>query len=164
MNAQQRKYLIERITEKTRAKIKILEEGKEKYPSAPNYLFKAILNGTLELQPPEVILEALKQRALNSKEGYNWLSDQSHGWERESVVKLKIKDIIITPEDYTKELERVREHNEKIHNDIVQLQQQLDTIEMRVQLASDKTLQRLINEVDDMGELSLIDTKIKSLT
>jgi len=34
---------------------------------------------------------------------------------------------------------------------------------MRVQLASDKTLQKLINEVDDMGDLSLMDTKLKML-
>ena len=164
MNAQQRKYLIERIQAKTRERIKILEEGKEKYPSAPNFLFKAVLNGTLQLQPSEVTLEALRQRALNAKEGYNWLSDQSHGWEKESTVKIKIQDLIAIPEDYKNEMARVQEHNAKIEQEIKQLRLQLDTIEMRVQLASDKTLQRLINEVDDMGELSLIDTKIKLLS
>lgn len=164
MNAQQRKYLIERIQEKTKARIEALKSGKEGYPSAPNYLFKAILNGTMQLQPAEVTLEALRQRALKAKEGYNWLSDQSHGWEKESVVKLKIEDVIVIPEDYKNELERVAKKNAAIDDEIAQLRLQLDTIEMRVQLASDKTLQRLINEVDDMGELSLIDTKIKLLS
>lgn len=164
MNAQQRKYLIERITEKTKARIKMLEETKERYPSAPNYLFKAILNGTLKLKPQEHTLEALKNRALKAKEGYNWLSDQSQGWERESVVKLKISDIIEIPDDYAAEVERVSNHNSSIEKEISELRLQLDTIEMRVQLASDKVLQRLINEVDDMGELSLIDTKIKLLS
>lgn len=33
----------------------------------------------------------------------------------------------------------------------------------RIQLASDKTLEKMISEVDDMGDVSLMDTKLKSL-
>ena len=61
-------------------------------------------------------------------------------------------------------MERVKKHNESIVTEIDLLKVQLDTIEVRVQLASDKTLQNLVNEVDDMGSLSLIDTKLKLLS
>jgi hypothetical protein len=44
-----------------------------------------------------------------------------------------------------------------------QLQIQLETLEVRIMVASDKALQKLINEVDDMGDISLIDTRIKLL-
>jgi len=162
MNQQQRKYLIDRIQEKTKHKIDALKEQRLDYPNVPNYLFKAILNNTLQLQPQEHTLEVLRQRALSAKEGANWLSNQSMGWEKSTHVKLNIEDLIIVPEDYKVELEKVHEHTKRISDEIDALKLQLDSVEMRVQLASDKTLQRLINEVDDMGELSLIDTKIKS--
>jgi hypothetical protein len=163
MNAQQRKFLIERIQIKTKARISELEKTKLNYPNVPNYLFKAILSGKLELQPDEHTMSILKERALKAKEGANWLSDQSNGWEKFTTIKLQVEDLIVIPEDYKKEREMVVEHNEKVDEEIKSLRMQLETVEMRVQLASDKTLQKLINEVDDMRELSLIDTKIKFL-
>ena len=64
---------------------------------------------------------------------------------------------------FWKRFQNARQHNDKIQSEINTLQLQLDAIELRIQLASDKTLQKMINEVDDMGELSLIDTKLKLL-
>jgi hypothetical protein len=163
MNTTQRKFLIERIQGKVNIKIESLNSMKMKYPSASNYIFKAILNNNLELQPSEVILDALKRKALNAKEGENWLSQARMGYEKETTITLKIEELIIYPSDYNDELIKVRAHNEDIDLEINELKIQLDTIEVRVQLASDKTLQNLINEVDDMGDLSLMDTKLKLL-
>lgn len=163
MNTAQRKFLIERIQYKVREKIKELKEEMVEYPSASNYIFKAIMEGKLELQPHEVIIKALKQMALDAKEGKNWLSDKSMGWEKERTVCLEIDELIIVPSDYDEERKRVKAHNDKIEAEIDLLKTQLDTIEVRVQLASDKTLQNLINQVDDMGDLSLVDTKLKLL-
>lgn len=163
MNAQQRKFLIERIQMKTKARISELEKTKLGYPNVPNYLFKSILSGKLELQPDEHTMSILKERALKAKEGANWLSDESIGWEKMTTIRLQIEDLIVIPEDYKKERDLVAQHNGKVSEEIKSLRMQLETVEMRVQLASDKTLQKLINEVDDMGELSLIDTKIKFL-
>lgn len=161
MNTSQRKFLIERIQTKTKERIEELRKSQLEYPSASNFIFKAILNDKLELQSSENILEALKQKALKSKEGTNWLSEERMGFNRERTVLLKISELIVLPEDYKKEVERVESFNQKVVAEINLLKVQLDTIEMRVQLASDKTLQRLINEVDDMGDLSLMDTKLK---
>ena len=161
MNAQQRKYLIEKIQTETNQKIKSLGESKLEYPSASNYIFKAIMNDKLELQSKEIILNAIKQKALNGKEGHNWLSEDRMGWEKERTIKLNIPDIIVVPQDYKDEFERVKKHNEDIDEKINLLKIKLNTIEMRVQLASDKTLQNLINQVDDMGDLSLVDNQLK---
>jgi len=163
MNTSQRKFLIERIQTKTKERIEQLNKTKLEYPSASNFIFKAILNDKLELQSSEKILEALKQKALRSKEGANWLSEERFGFDKERTVLLGLNELIVLPEDYKTELERVKSFNEKIVSEINLLKIQLDTIEMRVQLASDKTLQKLINEVDDMGDLSLMDTKLKML-
>jgi hypothetical protein len=163
MNSQQRKFLIERIQQKVKEKISELDKTLLAYPSASNYIFKAILNDELELQSVDVIKEALKSKALAAKEGENWMSNERMGMDKERTIRMLIKELIVLPQDYKTEVERVSSHNKKVKEGIASLKLQLDTIEVRVQLASDKTLQNLINEVDDMGDLSLIDTKIKLL-
>jgi len=163
MNTVQRKFLIERIQKKVAEKITILTESLLKHPSASNYIFKAILNGTLELQSNDVILNAIKTKALKAKEGENWLSQMRMGYDKEREIHLLTNSLIVLPNDYKEEFERVEEYNKSIRAEIALLRIQLETIEVRVQLASDKTLQGLINEVDDMGNLSLMDTKLKLL-
>jgi len=162
MNQAQRKFLIDKITSRTKEKIQELDKQKINSPNASNWIFKAILSDTLEIQSQEHILKALKEKALASKEGENWLSSE-RGWASERYVKLFLKDLIVLPEDFYLAMENARQHNDKIQSEINTLQSQLDAIELRIQLASDKTLQKMINEVDDMGELSLIDTKLKLL-
>ena len=163
MNQVQRKFIIERIQVKVKTRIEELNKQKLGYPSASNYFFKAILTDKLQLQSVETILAAIKRKAINAGEGRNWLSDDTMGFEKETTIKLPIESLMILPEDFKIEKDKVRDHNRLIQQEIDSLKLQLDTIEVRVQLASDKVLQNMINEVDDMGDLSLIDTKIKLL-
>jgi|688.fasta_scaffold1144838_2 hypothetical protein len=50
---------------------------------------------------------------------------------------------------------------DKVNQEIAALKLQLETLEIRIMIASDKVLQSIVNEVDDMGDIRLIDTKIK---
>lgn len=163
MNNTQRKFLVEKIQEKTKQKIDELGKEKISYPNASNYFFKAALTDTLELRSPEHIKSVLKEKAKTSKHDANWLSGERMGWEREKVVKLNIEDLLVEPQDYVDELNRVREHNGAIDARIKELKIYLDTIEMRIHLASDKTLQSLINDIDDLGDVRLIDSNLKLL-
>jgi hypothetical protein len=163
MNQVQRKFLIDKITAKTKQKIKDLHDQKIDMPNASNWIFKTILANELEIQSKEHILKVLLEKALASKEKSDWLNDDRSSWDKQVTVKLNLKDLIVLPEDFYKQMEIARAHNTEISNKIQVLQSQLETIELRIQLSSDKTLQKMINEVDDMGELSLIDTKLKLL-
>lgn len=164
MNTAQRKFLIERIQKKATEKIKELENQLQDVPSASNFIFKALLNDELALKPQEVILDALKQKAMKAKEGSNWLSEEWMSITKNTTVKIELKSLIELPEDYYAELERVRLHNHAIEKEIAELKIQKDSIEVRIQLASDKTLQKLINDVDDMGDIRLIDTNLKQIS
>jgi len=164
MNTTQRKFLVDRIQQKIKEKIEALKKQKKDYPSASNYIFRAALNNTLQIQPSDVIIEAIKRKAMNAKEGSNWLSEERMGFNKERAIQLQIQQLIVLPDDYFSEFQSVEEFNDNIDSDIKALRIQLDTIEVRIQLASDKTLQKLINEVDDMGDLSLVDTKLKLLS
>lgn len=163
MNQTQRKFLIERIQTKTKEKIDALKAQKMDYPSKSNFLFQAIMAGKLELMPQDHIKEAIKKKALAAREGENWLSDDRMGWEKETTIRLTIEDVMVLPEELIKRRKEVSDHNKTINAQIDALKVQLETIEVRVQLASDKTLKSLINEVDDMGDLKLIDTTVKRL-
>jgi len=164
MNTAQRKFLIERIQQKTKQKIEELKKSRMEFPSIDNYIFKAIMTDNLELQPAEVILSALKSKAKRAKAGENWLSDDRMGVYKSTTIRIDVSDLLKLPKDYDDELIRVKEYNSKINEEIASLQMQLETIEVRIQLASDKTLHAIINEVDDMGSISLIDTKLKLLS
>lgn len=163
MNQVQKKFLIDKITTKTKQKIKDLHDQKIDMPNASNWIFKTILANELEIQSKEHILKVLLEKALASKEKSDWLNDDRGSWDKHVTVKLNLKDLIVLPEDFYKQVEVAKAHNIEISNKIQVLQSQLETIELRIQLSSDKTLQKMINEVDDMGELSLIDTKLKLL-
>lgn len=145
------------------SKIQSLQDSKLPYPSKSNYLFQAIMSGELELMSQEHIKEAIKKKALTAEEGSNWLSEDRMGWEKERTIKLIIEDVVVLPKELRERRKQVEEHNKLITAQINELKTQLDTIEVRVQLASDKVLKSLINEVDDMGNLSLIDTTVKKL-
>ena len=164
MNQSQRIFLIGKITEKINLKIKSLQDQLLVWPSASNYIFKAVMNGTLQLQSQQHIMEAIRKKALAAKEGESWLSGKRMGYDKERVIEIDIPDLIIIPADLEDEKSRVVLHNKQINDQIRDLRIQMETLEIRIQLASDKTLQTMINEVDDMGNLSLIDTKLKLLT
>lgn len=164
MNSSQRKFLIEKIQGETKKKIEALKKQKLEYPSASNYIFKAILDGNIQLQSHEHILEVLKQRALKSVEGRNWLSGDTNGFEAKRAIKFENhEDILVLPEAFKIEKDKVVNFNREIDIQIDFLQTTLNGIEMRIQLASDSTLKQLINEVDDMGDIKLIDTTVKLL-
>lgn len=162
MNTTQRKFLVEKIQEKAKLKMRELKDSKLEWPNASNFIFKAVLNDELQIQPADVILAALKERALRSKAGSDWMSGSWLNSER--IVEIPIKNLLVMPADFEAEVVRVREHNEQIDAEIESLTQQLDTTEIRVQLASDKVLQSLINTVDDMGELTAVSYQLKQLT
>lgn len=165
MNAKQRTFLIEKIQGETKEKISLLEKKLLEAPSANNWLFNAIMSDRLEIQSKEHILAALKKKALNCMGDKNWLSNDSNGFGRLHTIKFdKLTDVMVMPDDFAQEQGRVKEHNKSIYLEIDKLKVGLNTIEMRIQLASDSVLRALVNQIDDMGDIMLIDTTVKLLS
>jgi hypothetical protein len=167
MNAVQRKFLIEKIQAKVKAKISELEKQEKKPISLSAYMMHLVLSDKFELQPMEHIREAIKLKALNVSDGRvkNFLGDGDRYGDFSTMNKLilKMDDIFVIPEDRAQEIKETNDFNAKLDEQIKELKLQSETIEVRIMLASDKTLQKMINEIDDMGDISLIDTKIKLL-
>ena len=164
MNQQQRNFLIEKIKANVKTKIEALRDSIPEAPSVSNYLFNAVMSGNFELQSTESLKEIIKKKALNAKEGSNWLSEERMGWEKNITVKLRTEELFVIPEDYKEVYDDYKKKKNSIEKEIQDLNIQSDTLITRIQLASDKTLQKMIDEVDDMGNISLMDTKLKALT
>lgn len=165
MNQTQRNFLIKKIQESVNAKIKILREDKEDPPSLSNYILHYVMSGNFEIISNDKIKEIITEKALNSKAGRDsWMSGQ-RAWSSDSgEISFRATDFFVLPDDFKKLMDEYLEKDKKRRDEINDLQMQADGLITRIQLASDKTLQTLINEIDDMGNISLMDTRLKALS
>ena len=162
MNSGQRKYLIDKLTEKSKEQIKALKEQMVEMPNLSNHVYMAVMNGTLRINSQEQIMQALRRMALNAKEGEHWLSGSRYS--NRMSIQLASNDLFVDPPGYKEAMEAAEEHNERLEKKIAHIRSQVELLELRITLASDKTLQRMINEVDDMGDIGLLDAAIKQLS
>lgn len=166
MNQSQRTFLLDRIKKKAKEATTALKERMKKNPEMSNHVYMAIMNGTLKMRTSKEIEEALKQKALKVESGEDWLIERRgyYNDDKNPNIMLRCQDIFYFPESYAIQKKEVDEHNAALQKEIDDIELRMESLEVRITLASDKTLQQMINEVDDMGALSLIDTKIKALS
>jgi hypothetical protein len=163
MNQTQRSFLIKKIEETANLSIKVLENSKPKFPSLDNWLLHKVLSNDFEIKSLDEIRDAIKKKALSARQGNNkWLG--GHWGEAGTPVVFNVNDIFVLPKEYRDEVDECRKQEVEINEQIMILYVQKDTLITRIQLASDKILQSMISEVDDMGNISLIDTKMKQLS
>jgi len=165
MNQAQRKFLIDKINENVKKQIEVLRRKEpEQPPSLENYFYGLALTGKLEIRDTEHIKKVLCERAMkHTCERYSdtWLGTSAGDLIDKASVKIKIRDLFVVPKEYDELWDAYREAREENNERIRVLQMEADTLSTRIQLASDKTLERMIAEVDDMGDISLMDTKLK---
>ncbi len=163
MNNTQRQFLIKKIEEGVKNTIKALEDCKPIPPSLSNYILHAVMSGKFEIISNDKIKGLIKAMALQSKERDDWMGN-SWGTTRKDKITFDVKEFFVLPPEYSDLYKEYREKTNSLNEQISTIRIQSDTLITRIQLASDKTLQAMINEVDDMGNISLMDTKLKLLT
>lgn len=165
MNQAQRNFLIKKIEDQVKITCDALKEEKPEQPNLNNWLLHAVLSDTFELQSIESIKEVLRQKAFNATKDVNWLTgERESGWNGSGRgVGFKVQDIFVLSEDYKQKRDNYSATSNRIDEKIKTIKVQAETLITRIQLASDKTLDKMINEIDDMGDISLMDTKIRYL-
>lgn len=164
MNQAQRNFLINKIKEQ----VKSMENAyghREDPPSLNIYLLHAVMSGNFKIKSTEELKEIIRQRALQSKEREDWLVGSTGGWSNDRAsISFKADEFFEVPEEYKKLKEEHDMRKAKMDKELSDFRLQADTLITRIQLASDKTLQTMINEIDDMGNLSLMESKLRLLT
>lgn len=166
MNNQQRKYLVDKITERTKAKIKLLESTIPEAVSLNVHMLHKVMSNDFEIKPIEELKEMVLQKALKISQNKTYREDwlgNAWGSANKNNIAFTLDEFFVIPQEYIKLRQDREDARKKVQEEIASLHLQLETLEIRIMLASDKILQSIINEVDDMGDIQLIDTKIKLL-
>lgn len=163
MNQQQRAFLIKKIQETTDSNIKRLEATIEQPPSLSNYLFHHIMKGDFEIASIDKLKAMVSEKALNSKGNNQWMDSQNSLTGISNKISFKAEDFFVLPDDYNEKWSAYCKSKEAVKSQIQSIRTQSETLIMRIQLASDKVLQKMVSEIDDMGDLSLMETKIKMI-
>lgn len=166
MNTAQRKFLVDKIAETTKAKIKVLKDSIPEQVSLNIYMLHKVMSNDFEIKPLEDLKKVVLDKAIklgqSSSNREDWLGN-AWGVANKKNVAFTLDEFFVIPPEYLKMRDDRNNEIKKIYSEIEKLEAQLNTLEIRIMVASDKTLQRLIAEIDDMGDISLIDTKIKLL-
>lgn len=167
MNSTQRKYLVDKITQKVMDKIKELESQMVEIPSIASYMMHEIMSDRFKIKSNEDLRNLIidkAQKGLSSSRPMDFLgSGNSWTGNDKNKIILTFEEFFILPSEYQSALDNAKLKNDNIRSKIIELKTQAEGLETRIMLASDKTLQKMVNEIDDMGDISLIDTKIKLL-
>lgn len=167
MNTAQRKYLVDRLKETGRKRIDALKKTVPDPISLNVYMLHKVMSSDFEIRPQEELRAVIFNKAMKAGQvkthREDWLGNPWGSSSRPNVA-FDMEEIFVIPQEY---LDMVAERNaarEKVLAEIRELENQLDTLEVRIMVASDKALAKLVSEIDDMGDIRLVDTKIKLLT
>lgn len=167
MNQQQRAFLIKQIEENTKIKIDELKNSIGQEPDLTGKLIHYILSGDYEVLDKEKLELIILNKAQNNTTKSSWISNPNSRWLDEYIRELhltfKLEEILILPDSFYTEFKEFKERKLKIEEEIQVLKAQLKNLIVRVQLASNSVLAKMISEVDNMGDLTLMDTKLKLL-
>ncbi len=160
MNQVQRKYLIDKIQKASEEAIKEMRKSLPQKPELSRYCLMALLNGELKIKGNSELLQVLKNRALESNG-----SVFSHGWrsQEDGEITFRLEEFFEVPIGYTEAYSDWVKKSSAIKDKINLLEKQSEGLCTRIQLASNKTLERMIAEIDNMGDISLMDCTLKSL-
>jgi hypothetical protein len=166
MNSTQRKFLVDKMTEVAKGKIDALRNSKPDRANINVFLLHKVLSNDFDIKSKEELKKIILQKALkagtNKNNREDWLGNSWNGAHRTGV-HFTFSEFFIVPEEYTQMITDSEKEIFRIDKEISDLQTLVDTLTVRIMVASDSKLDKLINDIDNMGDISLIDTKIKLL-
>lgn len=170
MNQDQRKFLIEQIRKTYDRQKEKLRKKRPEPPSLNNYLVAAFLDNTIKFKDIEKLRREMRERVLSMGKDDVLIKDSDSRWrnrrdEDEDVdnhsVVVSAEDLFVLPEAYINELEKYKAAREIYEREMDHLEEYRDTIIMKIQIGSNAVLDKLITQVDNMGDLNLINSRLK---
>ncbi len=167
MNDKQRDYLLKSITSTYSSQCEALRKKKVKKPSLNNYLVAAFLDGSIEFADIENLKQKMREAVVKMPDQAQLveLDRKGYGTETETQnVRVNVEYIFKIPKPYKIEYAKWQAQEEIIDREIEKLTAQLKTIEVKIHLGSNQQLDKLILEADNLGEISLINSKLMLTT
>lgn len=167
MNDNQRKFLTERVNQTHKRQEEQLRKDIPIKPSLNNYLVAACLDGSLQLQDVEGLRNKIRESVLKYGKDDRLVEEDSEDDYRyrnttkpKNSVTLRAEDIFVIPEAYLKALKEYQEKKKEIDDKIKILDSQKDTIILKIQIGSNKVLDRLVEQADNLVDLSIVNSQL----
>lgn len=160
MNQHQRKFLLEAVEKQYKREKEQIEKREPSEPSLNNYLTAAILDGSFVMKNPEEVRRAIfkRVRGLGKTEA---LLESSDGWgrrhkdENQHTINLPADVLFEMPPEYAKAYAEYEEAYGRWEKEIEALDQSIEAMRIKVQIGSDKALDLLVEQADQLCSMSL---------
>jgi hypothetical protein len=132
-------------------------------------MIAAFLDGSVKFNDIEELKKKIRARVLKmgadkqlieskDRRGYDWDDDDTEAPNH--IVKLKAEELFVVPEAYLEALKEYENIRNKIQSEIASLGAQHDTVTLKIQVGSTKALDKLVEEVDNLADLSIINSQL----
>lgn len=163
MNQSQRTFLIDKIKSNTRIAVKDLENSIPKRPRVQEFLLAKIMADDFEIADNDTIRSMIKGMTSTTQGRKDFLEAGGSSWRNDNedaTIEFNMETLFVLPEEFKQELMMYHEIAGNANAKIKAIELESDSLITRIQLASNKILDKLIQEVDDMGDISLINTQL----
>lgn len=161
MNQSQRQFLIDNTNKVFKQQVKDLEDTIPKQPILNNYIVQAFMTGTVQFKDIVELQKKMTERVLSLDGGK--LVEKDSSWrssDSSAYLKVPVEELLILPQAYVDACAEYELKAKAVKEQITLLEQKKNSIILRVQLSSNTKLDKLISEVDNMDDLSLLDDSL----
>lgn len=172
MNAVQRKFLVDKIELTFKKQVEAIEKTVPEKPSMNRYLIGAFLDGSIKILDSKRIKDNLKKyvKALGSKElikdsstnyrRYKNSWDYDNDDEEDEMMMVVPSHIMEIPKTYIEATKEYTEKRDAARKAINALRTQRDTLVLKINIGSNQILDKLIMQVDSLGDLDLFSNQL----
>lgn len=168
MNQQQRDYLIKQADRTYTKQRDALREQEPTRPSLNNYLVAAVLDGSFQLQPVESVKEIIKQKVLALGPSDALIHDEDDGYSysrrkhrsTEDAITLPAESLFVVPTAYLEALAKYEAAKEAWEREMSQLEEIMETVKLKLQIGSAKSLEKLVEQADNLADLNIVNTNL----
>jgi len=165
MNQDQRKFLLARVEQTYRSESERLRNKLPEEPSLNNYMVAAALDGSLKMKKIEDIKKHIRDKVIKLGQSETLIHEEHDRYRRYDEksyhsITLKASEVFEFPEAYIEAMLKYNAEKEAIEKEISTLIAYKETIMLKIQIGSNAVLDRLIDEADNMIDLSLINSKL----
>lgn len=163
MNQTQRNFLIEKIKERNKNEKKVLQDSLPERPNLEAFLLNEVMSDRFKIIDNDAIRQMIIDKTLTLKKDKKLLGSKNSWHQSRDEICFDAEKFFILPKRYQELLDEYERKYKEIWDRLGEIGQLEEMLILRIQLASPKKLEKLVSEVDDFGDLSLFDTKLKAL-
>jgi hypothetical protein len=165
MNKDQRKYLADHVIQTYNTQVEVLKDSIPEKPVINNYLIGEILTGTVKMKSNDLILKYITDRANSLESDKNLVEKEETSYRRgrwtnkvtmEEYIKIEITALFEIPQSYTEAYDKYLKIKTEAEEKIAKLEAIKNTILLKVNVGSDKSLIALVDQIDNVADLNLM--------